>query len=469
MNNLVKNEIIKVLKKKNFRVMIIILVLFLIITNAGYKYIYKESENEEYNEKYIEMIENDIKTLNPNNSKEVDMYIDDKSEIDTYNLLKKYDKNSWQYAIVEERGKDYFTPINEYTYKTKDDELLEFAKSEYDKFEKRLNLGDWKEFVKEELEAGKKTKTATEGQQTNELDLQIEALQMRLDYNIEYGDNYKNNALNKYIQSKSTVNQLEKDRNKTHDAEIQYQTAKEDMEKSKYAIENGRDILSKSNARALLLKVFSEYEIFIVLAIVLVAGAIVSDEFNKGTIKLLLIRPYKRTKILLAKFITVLIFILAVAITTVILQFIVGGIFFGFGSLSIPAVEYDHNAGKIVEMSILKNVLLTGLGKLPIYIIIGSLAFTLSSLFASTSAAIIWTVPLYVLSGLINSFAAYFNVKILKYFITPNWNLAQFLYGKIPEVSGINIWFSAIVCLIYFILIITPAFIVFRKMDIKNI
>ena len=78
--------------------------------------------------------------------------------------------------------------------------------------------------------------------------------------------------------------------------------------------------------------------LFIIITIVLIAGAIVSDEFNKGTIKLLLVRPFNRAKILLAKFITVLITVLFVMILTVILQFIVGGIFFGFESLSIPAV-----------------------------------------------------------------------------------------------------------------------------------
>lgn len=76
---------------------------------------------------------------------------------------------------------------------------------------------------------------------------------------------------------------------------------------------------------------------------------------------------------------------------------------------------------------------------------------------------------LYVTSGVINSVAIYYNVKLLKYFITPNWNFTQFLYGKIPEMNGINIWFSAIVCLIYFIIIISPAFMTFKKMDIKNI
>ena len=128
--------------------------------------------------------------------------------------------------------------------------------------------------------------------------------------------------------------------NKTYEEEKEFYEAKENAEKSKYIIEQGKDIKNTSDSRGFLLNVFSRYELFIIITIVLIAGAIVSEEFNKGTIKLLLVRPFSRAKILLAKFITVVITVLFIMVVTVILQFIVGGIFFGFDSLSIPAVIY---------------------------------------------------------------------------------------------------------------------------------
>ena len=56
---------------------------------------------------------------------------------------------------------------------------------------------------------------------------------------------------------------------------------------------------TESNARGMLVNFFSHYEIFIVIIIVMIAGTIVSEEFNKGTIKLLLVRPYKEQQYLL--------------------------------------------------------------------------------------------------------------------------------------------------------------------------
>ena len=39
--------------------------------------------------------------------------------------------------------------------------------------------------------------------------------------------------------------------------------------------------------------------IFILIISIVISGSIVSTEFDKGTIKLLLVRPFKRNKILL--------------------------------------------------------------------------------------------------------------------------------------------------------------------------
>ena len=61
----------------------------------------------------------------------------------------------------------------------------------------------------------------------------------------------------------------------------------------------------------------------------MIAGTIVSEEFNKGTIKLLLVKPYTRNKILLSKFITTLIMIVFVIIVTITMQILIGGVLFG--------------------------------------------------------------------------------------------------------------------------------------------
>lgn len=469
MSSLIKNEITKILKKKSIYIMLIVTLGFTILTNVIYKYAYSAIMNGSYySEGYIKMVEEEIKELNPENPMEVDEYISYKTDIDTYNLLKQYDKNSWQYEVIMNYGTSYISEINYYTYKDKDSEGLESTKTEYNEFIKRLNSGDWRKFAEEELEIAKSS--MLDGSNDIMANLQVETLQMRLDYNIEYGNNYKNRALSKYSDSKMEVLQYEQDsNNKTYDEKVSYQKAKANLEKSKYAIEKNKDIFNESDSRGILLNLFSEYELFIIITVVLIAGAIVSEEFNKGTIKLLLVRPYGRRKILLAKFIVVILTVIFIMIAVGIMQFIVGSIFFGFESLKVPAVEYNHITGTLEEMSILKSVILTGLGKLPIYVLIGTLAFALSTLFTNTAVAITISLLGYMASSMLNQFAYYLNIAWLKYFVTPNWDLTQFFYGNLPNMEGLSIAFSAVICLIYFLIMMIPTFIVFKRKNIKNI
>ncbi len=470
MSSLIKNEITKILKKKSLYIMLIIIFAFIIISNALYKYTYSSViGGSYYSESYINILEEEIKKLNPENPAEVGDYVTYKSDIDTYNLLKQYDKNSWQYEVILNTGAEYISELNYATYQEKDDKKVQELTNQYNSFVEALNSGDWRRFAEEELNIAKQNQELL-GENTDPmLDLQIETLQMRLDYNIEYGNNYKNQALSKYSESKIQVLEYEGKNNISYDEKIAYQEAKEDFEKSKYALENDKDIFNQANARGILLNTFSEYELFIIITVVLIAGAIVSEEFNKGTIKLLLVRPYSRAKILFAKYVVVLLTVVFIMVAILIMQFIIGGIFFGFDSLSIPAVEYNHNTNSIVETNVILSTILTGLAKMPIYILIGTLAFALSTLFTNTAVAITISLLGYMASSMVNQFAYYYNLEWLKYFVTPNWDFTQFLNGKLPLMEGLNIPFSIVICLIYFAIMMIPTFIVFKKKNIKNI
>ena len=471
MNNLVKNEITKIIKKKSFYIILIVVLAYIVLSNVMNKYVYTSiNDYEYYNEDYINILKDEIKNLNLENQQDLEIYISDKTEIDTYELLKQYDKDSWQYKLIPNKATNYLSEINIYTYKIKDEEALNEAKENYNKFVERLKADDWRSFTQEELNSLKQSQEGLDEKlKDKNTEIQIETLEMRLKYDIAYGDNYKNDALSKYQQSKITINELEKNNNKTYEEKKELQSAKEDAEKSKYAIEQGKDIYNTSDSRGFLLNVFSKYELFIIITIVLIAGAIVSDEFNKGTIKLLLVRPFNRTKILMAKFITVILTVLFIMIITVILQFIVGGIFFGFDSLSIPAVIYNHTTGNLMEVNLLKNILITGIGKMPIYILIGTLAFALSTIFNNTPVAITITLMGYMASSIINQFAYYYEIKWLKFFVTPNWDFTQFFYGKLPLLEGISTQFSTIICIIYFSIMMIASLIVFKKKNIKNV
>ena len=257
MSSLIKNEIIKIFKKKSIYVMLIVTFAFTILTNVIYKYIYNMN-GDYFSEGYIEVLEEQQKSLNPDNPEEVSIYINNKTDLDTYNLAKQYDKDSWQYEIILNYGRNYISDLNYTTYQDKNSDRIAEAQEKYDEFLKRINEGNWRTFAEEELNNMKKNIALSEEDFTTKV--QLETLQMRLDYNIEYGNNYKNAALSRYSSNKMQVVDYEQNtENRKYREQKSYQEAKEDMEKALYVIKNDKDILNNSNLRGTLLDMFSEY------------------------------------------------------------------------------------------------------------------------------------------------------------------------------------------------------------------
>jgi len=149
-------------------------------------------------------------------------------------------------------------------------------------------------------------------------------LQYRLDNNVSYETGYLNTALTQLTTQKEQVLSYEGKDNLSTDEKNSYNNAKNQLLTNEYIINNKVDINNTQSLKTVLQGFFDEYEFFLVTFIIMVAGAIVSDEFNKGTIKSLLIVPFKRSQILGAKFITVLLMVPIISLITLIFELIVG-------------------------------------------------------------------------------------------------------------------------------------------------
>lgn len=75
---------------------------------------------------------------------------------------------------------------------------------------------------------------------------------------------------------------------------------------------------------------FLGYSIFVALFSILAGGWFIAREFSQGTIRLLMIRPKTRTKILMSKFLAALLICLVMYTTGCLLNIIANGIFAGF-------------------------------------------------------------------------------------------------------------------------------------------
>ena len=68
MNNLVKNEITKIIKKKSFYIMLIVVLAYIVLSNVMYKYVYNSTANYEYySDSYAEILRQEMKNLNLEN------------------------------------------------------------------------------------------------------------------------------------------------------------------------------------------------------------------------------------------------------------------------------------------------------------------------------------------------------------------------------------------------------------------
>ena len=486
MGKLIKNELIKLFKKKSIYIALIVVLGFMIFSNV----MSKNTSNILYNQYYysgqtLTFLQEELEGLDPEKASDMEMYIDIKSQIELYELMGEYENGSWQQEIISENLSGYFKEKCMYEYGAKkDSQKAQEAQNKIDEIKQKLDSDDWKYFAQLELQQATEKLANIEEQIKNTEDkkallslnqekenalIDKTIAEYRINKNIKYGQDYLNQALDDYKYSAQQILRYENsEKELTYDEKKAYNSTIEIRESSKYMIENKVD-LNKMNLNKNLEYFFDNYGIFAIAIIIMIAGTIMSEEFNKGTIKLLLVKPYSRTKILLSKFITVMLMIIFVVLIMGIMQLLVGGVVFGFDSLSEPVVAYNFNTNSLQEINVFVYFLTQFLAQLPIFILLATLAFALGTIFTNSALAITISLLGYIAANIINQLAISYNIKFLEYFVTMNWDLSQYLFGNLPNMEGMTMTFSIITCIVYFLIMVIPTWIIFKKKNIKNI
>ncbi|MGM0844132.1 MAG: ABC transporter permease [Bacillota bacterium] len=202
-------------------------------------------------------------------------------------------------------------------------------------------------------------------------------------------------------------------------------------------------------------------EIVGLFAIIIAAG-IVASEFTWGTIKLLLIRPISRTKILLSKYITVILFGITLLLTLFVLSTIVGAILFGTGDGQPHLVYID---GEVEEQNMVWYLIKTYLLKSISITMMATMAFMISAVFRSSSLAIGISLFLLFMGGTATGFIA-MQYDWAKYSLFANTDLTMYTGAFQPLVEGMTLGFSITMLIIYFVIFHLLAFVVFNKRDV---
>lgn len=483
MSKLIKNELIKIFSKKSMIVIGVLILAVILITNITTKMQSKSSGSSVYSDGMIAYYDERLAQLDPEKPANWNEYIELKTERDVAVLAKDYSYESWEYAVISEQIQPFIAQINNYSYgENKDEEKLKEVQAQYDEMVTYLNQGDWQYFAKQELaqtnEQIQMVKQQLEADQENrELKAQLKNLELtrdvariRLEKNIKYGEEtYPSIALSRYKEYQAQAYQYETEDNLSYQEQKDRDSVLEKASLYAYDVEHDTEFQNTATANYQMQNSISSYIILIVLVVVIIAGATISDEFSKGTIKLLLVRPYSRTKILLSKLIAVFASMVIVTAFILLLQFIIGGFVFGFHTYHLNIMQFDFNQNSVISINLLLYVLLTFVCQLPVLLLIGMLAFALGTIFLSSPLAIALPIFGYMGSEMINMAALQMGWDWIRYFVTPNWNLTQYLFGGLPVMEGTTPVFSLIVCAIYFAIMLAVSIVVFKKRNIKNV
>ena len=200
----------------------------------------------------------------------------------------------------------------------------------------------------------------------------------------------------------------------------------------------------------------------ITLFTVIIAGDSLAGEFSTGTIKLLLIRPASRLKILLSKYLSMIMFGLLLLVILFVVSLIVNGILYQFDSTGLPYLTVDSH-GVVKEHNMFGHLWQTYLLNGVSTIMFVTLAFMISSAFRSSAMAIGFSIFL-LFAGML-MLEIFHPYAWSKYLLFANLDLSQYLDGQ-PYQEGMTIGFSIAVLAVYYIVFNLVSWLAFTKRDV---
>jgi ABC-2 type transport system permease protein len=201
--------------------------------------------------------------------------------------------------------------------------------------------------------------------------------------------------------------------------------------------------------------------VIIIFTIITVATSIAS-EFDTGTIKQLMIRPIYRTKILLSKYVSSLLFSVVCLIVLFAFSWLLGGILFGFNGVNEIHLGYVDGAVQTTSwtLAIWKSYLFSSVSLL----IMVTLAGAIAAMFRSGALAIGLTIFLYMGATIFVQLLSGYNW--VKYVLFANLDLTQYTIG--PQLrEDMSLGFSLVVLSIYYIIFVLLGWLFYTKRDIK--
>lgn len=210
--------------------------------------------------------------------------------------------------------------------------------------------------------------------------------------------------------------------------------------------------------------------LFIPLLVVILSADLVSSEHSNGTMKLLLTRPVPRWKVLLSKYISLVLAISFLLLITGILSYLISGIIFGYSGWFIPVLTgFVEQNGQLLTQNVhmvpqWQFILMQyGLAWFSC-LTVGTISFMVSTLMRNTASSMGVMLAAIIAGTLLTQLAK--SWPQLKYIAFLHLDLTNYLSGEPSMLEGVTLPFSLAILTIWSTVALVIAFVHFQKRDI---
>ena len=211
--------------------------------------------------------------------------------------------------------------------------------------------------------------------------------------------------------------------------------------------------------------------IVVMFLVIITSGDIVSREHILGTEKMLMTSPTKRWKILLSKFIYMILNMYIIWFIALILLSIYAGIKYGFNDLFTPKLIYFN--GNVMEINYYLYTIIKILYiSIPVISLI-SIILMLSTITLNTTMTVGSTMAVTIISPFLWHFIQQFRLALLAYTPIPYFMFSQIVglnenYLKTVEFTKISEGYGIFISIVTAIICYLISHIIYTRRDVKN-
>lgn len=458
MLKLIKNEWIKIFSKASTYIMLVLVAVFVVgfswmmFTNSQYEYSSNSPVDAKGEMEYL--------TLSKPEGYEV--------EVAMYEFMldsgKEWYYGQWQTSALQEVYQEFKAPL---LYQAED--LTEEVKDDWNnRLEKAcacILANDWNGYVEERLDYLNATVSDPE---------MLEAKSYY--WNFMKENNLTPEDKDWREESARTIGNLKESLVSLEEQKASGVIISEDMEKEvrdplaleEYRLEHGIEFYvdENGNTQNAFYNAWNQGNMIVVMAsivMVVLAGGCVANEFSNGTIKFLLINPVKRSKIIISKYLTLLL----VSVVMIFGIFVISGItdllFFGLDGLKTPMLSVKD--GVVSQTSavfyVMKTYFYQGLN----LIVMMTMAFMISSLLRNSAVSIGIGVASLMGGSMLVQILAMFGCDWGRYVLFANTDLIGIAQGK-GAFANQNLTSSVVILAVYMILFLFIAYDGFTRREV---